>query len=765
MKAAPLLVFWHDSNSPIWSAQFEPHGKGRLATAGGDGNVRVSSSSGLQHNLDRLTVRQLWKIEPNGDERRATYLSTLQKHTQPVNVVRWCPRGETLGTAGDDGNVLLWVPSDNQSHPASYGSELEDKETWRVKHMCRSNGTEIYDLAWSPDGVFFITGSMDNVARIYNAQTGQIVRQIAEHTHYVQGVAWDPLNEYIATQSSDRSVHIYSLKTKDGQFTLAQHGKATKMDLPARRISSSSPAPQEFQGRSHFVGEGSSLAIGSPVPSTPSTPTTLALPMNPPHTSHSRRSSFGSSQSFRRSVSPSPSLPLPAIMPSASPNISGGLGGKTAYANDVTQKNASLYASETMTSFFRRLTFTPDGSLLFTPAGQYKVLQPSASGAAKTADEVINTVYVYTRAGLNKPPVAFLPGHKKPSVAVKCSPVYYTLRLAAADTKEITVDTRSKEDDMPPLPEPAYPTKGHISHSSMDPPPLTSAPSPSPSAAASSPRPHDQDSSTGLPAGPPPAFGLQYRMIYAVATYDAVYVYDTQQQKPICVVSNLHYAGFTDLTWSNDGLTLLMTSSDGFCSCLTFAPGELGQIYHGSVHPKHHLGVINTATSSAVSTPLPTPTQTTIPSLPRQPSLNHAPSPSLFATNTPASPARSMSASSITTQYSFAHVPDQNGGMAMNNPTPALSSVPGIAAANSGNGMVGGVPLYTPPQTPAAGSQSAASSVVGVGAKREADSESEVVENSKKRRIAPTLVAAEGAGAVTAAVPESLAPPAPSGSG
>jgi chromatin assembly factor 1 subunit B len=38
--------------------------------------------------------------------------------------------------------------------------------------MCRSSGAEIYDLAWSPDGIYFIVGSMDNVAKIYNAQTG-----------------------------------------------------------------------------------------------------------------------------------------------------------------------------------------------------------------------------------------------------------------------------------------------------------------------------------------------------------------------------------------------------------------------------------------------------------------------------------------------------------------------------------------------------------------------------------------------------------------
>lgn len=40
--------------------------------------------------------------------------------------------------------------------------------------MCRSSGAEIYDLAWSPDGSHFIIGSMDNIARIYNATSGTV---------------------------------------------------------------------------------------------------------------------------------------------------------------------------------------------------------------------------------------------------------------------------------------------------------------------------------------------------------------------------------------------------------------------------------------------------------------------------------------------------------------------------------------------------------------------------------------------------------------
>lgn len=55
MKAAPLLVSWHNDNTPIYSAHFEPHGKGRLATAGGDNNVRVRRNQPSQARIS-LTV-------------------------------------------------------------------------------------------------------------------------------------------------------------------------------------------------------------------------------------------------------------------------------------------------------------------------------------------------------------------------------------------------------------------------------------------------------------------------------------------------------------------------------------------------------------------------------------------------------------------------------------------------------------------------------------------------------------------------------------
>lgn len=156
MRAAPLLISWHEESQPIYSVHFDPHGKGRLATAGADNNIR------------------LWSLERDGDEAKVSFLATLVRHSQTVNVVRFCPKGELLASAGDDGNVILWTPSDSPT--LGYGEDhADDKEFWRIKTTCRTNtGAEIYDLAWSPDGRYFITGAMDNTARIIDSHSGML---------------------------------------------------------------------------------------------------------------------------------------------------------------------------------------------------------------------------------------------------------------------------------------------------------------------------------------------------------------------------------------------------------------------------------------------------------------------------------------------------------------------------------------------------------------------------------------------------------------
>lgn len=68
-------------------------------------------------------------------------------------------------------------------------------------------------------------------------------------------------------------------------------------------------------------------------------------------------------------------------------------------------------------------------------------------------------------------------------------------------------------------------------------------------------------------------------MVFAVATKSSVCLYDTQQRMPFGLISNIHYARLTDLAWSSDGTVLVVSSSDGFCTLITFSDNELGAIY------------------------------------------------------------------------------------------------------------------------------------------------------------------------------------------
>ncbi|GAC98642.1 hypothetical protein PHSY_006236 [Pseudozyma hubeiensis SY62] len=194
----------------------------RLATAGGDNNARIwmvhPNIPSPAAMASAAAVSGSAVVAPHPP--RVEYLATLQRHSGVVNVVRFCPKGELLATAGDDGNVLFWVPSDrNKPNFGDVASSLEgesqfEKEFWRVKLMCRATQQELYDMAWSPNGETLAVGGTDFVARIINVQDGHVIREISEHNHYVQGIAWDPLNEFIATQSSDRSVHVHNLQTR-----------------------------------------------------------------------------------------------------------------------------------------------------------------------------------------------------------------------------------------------------------------------------------------------------------------------------------------------------------------------------------------------------------------------------------------------------------------------------------------------------------------------------------------------------------------------
>lgn len=59
-------------------------------------------------------------------------------------------------------------------------------------------------------------------------------------------------------------------------------------------------------------------------------------------------------------------------------------------SKDVKPKSFRMFHDDTMRSFFRRLTFTPDGEILIVPSGVMET------------DPVINSTYMFTRHSFSK---------------------------------------------------------------------------------------------------------------------------------------------------------------------------------------------------------------------------------------------------------------------------------------------------------------------------------------------------------------------------
>lgn len=86
-----------------------------------------------------------------------------------------------------------------------------------------------------------------------------------------------------------------------------------------------------------------------------------------------------------------------------------------------------------------------------------------------------------------------------------------------------------------------------------------------------------RSSSDVKPIGPFSTF--KYRMVFAVACVHSVLFYDTESlTRPFATVEGLHCAEHTDLSWSADGRTCLVSSVDGYISTICFSPDELGPV-------------------------------------------------------------------------------------------------------------------------------------------------------------------------------------------
>lgn len=279
------------------------------------------------------------------------------------------------------------------------------------RHSLRGHANDVYDLSWAPDSRRLVTGSVDNTAIVWDVPRSRGVAVLEGHTQFVQGVAWDPTGKYIVTQSSDRTARVYKAEP---DVLVVPHTKAGSKR--GRRVEKGKPYQCVQVIKTREIGG----------PASEGGPSSVAA------------SSSGGGSGVGVGSAPAP--PPPA-------------------------KHHMFMDETSVMSFFRRPAFTPDGSLLITPAGAVReeAPRPHATGGAPSGPKLSEgssskpTTWLFHRDSLEEAtarPVAHMPvctayrpasklsgGLPSPaltpaSALVRCSPVLYTLRRKAGSAEQ-----------------------------------------------------------------------------------------------------------------------------------------------------------------------------------------------------------------------------------------------------------------------------------------------------------------------------------------
>jgi hypothetical protein len=157
----------------------------QIVTLSPDGKT-LYTQTGLSTRLwDFATGRQVANIDFGGD------------------IVSWAPDSKHLLATHDDGTLYIWdttamtytqspitqtaalwgaVYSPDGRHILSGSASGTDRTTqvWdaatgRQVQVFHGSGQFAYGLAWSPDGRYVVTGARDNIARMWDVQTGLLV--------------------------------------------------------------------------------------------------------------------------------------------------------------------------------------------------------------------------------------------------------------------------------------------------------------------------------------------------------------------------------------------------------------------------------------------------------------------------------------------------------------------------------------------------------------------------------------------------------------
>ncbi|KAL5600919.1 hypothetical protein BROUX41_005754 [Berkeleyomyces rouxiae] len=195
IKPAWLSHCGEQKDFEVYSCHVSPDGK-RLATAGGDGHVRIWSTEAIYNANDNSSTKP-------------RQLCHMSHHLGTIHSVRFSPNGKYLASGADDKIICVYHLDKSAPSVAFGSSEPPPVENWKTYKRLIGHDNDVQDLAWSNDSSILLSVGLDSKVVVWSGHTFEKLKTISTHTSHVKGICFDPANKYLATASDDRTIKIF----------------------------------------------------------------------------------------------------------------------------------------------------------------------------------------------------------------------------------------------------------------------------------------------------------------------------------------------------------------------------------------------------------------------------------------------------------------------------------------------------------------------------------------------------------------------------
>jgi WD40 repeat protein/Tfp pilus assembly protein PilF len=164
-------------------------------------------------------------------EAAARYKAALSESDRRL-AMRNLERGRIAFEKGQIGAGMLWTVEALRMATAAGDEDwkrvaLANLSAWR-RHLVElngllSHGDQVSSVAFSPDGKMILTGSFDQTARLWDAETGRPIGEPLEHPDRVFSVAFSPDGRTIITGCGDGAARLWDAATGRLSGRLMKH--------------------------------------------------------------------------------------------------------------------------------------------------------------------------------------------------------------------------------------------------------------------------------------------------------------------------------------------------------------------------------------------------------------------------------------------------------------------------------------------------------------------------------------------------------------